>query len=104
MQPSALQILEGREVTKVEWVHDYAQITFGDDMGISVYNDFVITPENELSDLVGRTLSSIDEGERYFVFCFSGDVHLKIDLHPQASYGPEVLQFDRKGYPIVIMN
>jgi hypothetical protein len=104
MQTPALQSLEGREVTRAAKVHDYVQIAFGDDVGISIYNDITLEPALDISSLLGRRVESTSQSERNIDLLFSGGITLHIDLHPQASYGPEVLELNRKGFPPVVWN
>ena len=102
MQTPALQSLEGEEVTRATKVHDYIQISFGDDVGISIYNDVIFEPDVDISVLLGRILEAVSQTEENINFLFSGGVTLHIDLHSQASYGPEVLELNRKGFPSVV--
>jgi len=102
MQTPALQSLEGREVTRAAKVHDYVQIAFGDDVGLSIYGDITLEPDVEISALLGRRFQSASQSKANIDLLFSGGVVLHIDLHPQASYGPEVFELNRKGFPSVI--
>jgi hypothetical protein len=102
METPVLQTLEGRKVTQAIKVHDYVQIAFGDDVGLSIYNDIILEPDVDISDLLGRQLESTIQTERRINFRFSGGVLLQIDLHPQASHGPEILELNRKGYPSIV--
>jgi hypothetical protein len=99
-----LNTLEKKQVTTANMVHDYAQISFGDEIGISIYNDFSLSHDKEISFLIGKTLESVDETSRYIEFLFSGGICLRVDLHPQASHGPEALELNRKNLPTVIWN
>jgi hypothetical protein len=102
MQTPALHTLEGQKVTRATKVHDYLQIAFGDDVGLSIYNDITLEPDVDVSELVGRQLESVIQMERNIDFLFSGGMLLHIDLNPQASYGPEILELNRKGFPPVV--
>lgn len=102
MQTPALQSLEGRVITQVTKIHDYVQIAFGDDIGLSIYNDITLEPALDISALMGRRFESVSQSERSIDLMFSGGMVLHIDLHPQASYGPEVLELNRKGFPPVV--
>jgi len=102
MQTPALQSLEGQEVTKAIKIHDYVQIAFGDDVGLSIYNDVTLEPDMDISRLLGRRFESACQTGRNIDLLFSGGVILHIDLHPQASYGPEALELNRKGFPPVV--
>lgn len=102
MQTPALQSLEGQEVTQATKIHDYVQIAFGEDVGLSIYNDITLEPDMDISDLLRRRVESVRQTDGNIELQFSGGVILRIDLHPQASYGPEVLELNRKGFPSVV--
>jgi hypothetical protein len=99
-----LQTLEGHSVTVAVRVEDYIQIAFGDEVGISIYNDFRMDPKVDLSQLIGKTLDRAYETETHITFRFSGPVMLVIDLSPEASHGPEIMQMNRRGEPTVVWN
>lgn len=99
-----LQTLVGHSITKAVWVEDYIQIAFSDEIGISIYNDFRIDPRIDLSQLTGKILDRAYEDETNITFCFSGHVLLVVDLSPESSHGPEIMQMNRQGEPTVIWN
>jgi hypothetical protein len=102
MQAPALQSLEDHEVTRATRVHDYVQIAFGDDVGLSIDNDFTVNPDLDISSLLGRRLKSAAQTEKSIDLVFSGGMLLHIDLQPLAWHGPEALELNRKGFPTVV--
>jgi hypothetical protein len=104
MQTPALQTLEGQNVTQATKIHDYVQIAFGDDVGLSIYNDITLQPDLDILSLVGRRLEFAAQTDRYIDLLFSDGVIVRIDLHPQTSHGPEVFELNRKGFPTVVWN
>lgn len=104
MQTPTLQNLEGQKVTQAARIHDYVQLAFGSDVGVSIYNDVTLTPDMDLSLLLGHRLELVSQSDMNIELAFSNGLILKIDLHPQAAHGPEVLELNRKGFPSVVWN
>jgi hypothetical protein len=99
-----LETLEGHSITEAIGVEDYIQIAFGDEVGISIYNDFHFDPKIDLSQLVGRTLDHASQNEKCITFRFSDPVILVVDLSSEASHGPEIMEMNRRGEPTVVWN
>ena len=105
MSTSPLHEIEGLTVTSAEVVHDYVQLAFGDEIGLSIYNPIAITPQSiSVDKLIGRIVVSASESADAIELAFSDGVFIKVDMREQAYQGPEALQLDRKGLPIVIWN
>jgi hypothetical protein len=102
---STLRQLEGLTVVGATLIHDYAQLAFTHQVGLSIYNEWSIHPETlTFEQLVGKTVTSV-KGERdSIVFHFLDDTKLVIDMHPEAYRGPEALQLNREGEPPVVWN
>ena len=59
-----LRIIEGMIVTEADTVHDYVQLAFGREIGISIYNNMEILPGSiSLGTLVGKSVSRTDVGD-----------------------------------------
>jgi len=102
---SPLQIVTGLTVTESEAVHDYVQIAFGDEIGISIYNEMSITPRSiSIDKQVGKIVASVLERENAIEIEFIGGTQIAIDLRPEAYRGPEALELYRQGHPLVIWN
>jgi hypothetical protein len=102
---SLLHILEGLSVTEVKEVHDYIQLLFGKEIGLSIYNDrFLIPRTTKLSDLVGKIITSIAENKDSVSLKFIDGTQLTIDMRDQAYHGPEALQLNYPGMPTIIQN
>ncbi len=100
-----LHIIEGLTVTEAEAVHDYVQLAFGREIGISIYNEMDISPKSVgVGALIGKLVLAVTERADAIEIKFADGTLLKIDLHPQAYRGPEALQLNRAGYPPVIWN
>ena len=99
---SPLQCLVGEVVTDAATVHDYAQLAFGTDTGLSIYNDFRVAPEqSRLDDLVGQRVISVASTETEAVIRFEKS-SLTVDLRAAAFRGPEAMQLNRTGHRPVI--
>lgn len=95
--------IEGRIVSNATLVHDYAQIAFGADFGLSIYNDFSISPDIfKIFDLDGRRLNTVSQQKESINLIFSEGLELKIDMRDCAFNGPEALQLNIRGEPTVI--
>jgi hypothetical protein len=102
---SILQELRGLTVTGNTAIHGYIQLGFGKEVGVSIYNDWSITPESmALEQLIGKTIGSIIEESTSITIAFLDGPKPIIDMTRQGYNGPEALQFNRKGKPIVIVN
>jgi hypothetical protein len=102
---SALNTLVGLVVTDVVRMHDYIQIAFGDQIGLSIYNQLCEGTELDLSpSLLGKMVASVVETESFIILKFIDQTQLCIDMRPQAYRGPEALQLNRLGEPPVIWN
>jgi hypothetical protein len=102
---SPLCALKGLTVTRVVEVHDYVQLSFGDAIGISIYNDTEVSPNTvTLTEFIGKTIDVVAERDAEIEFTFIGGSKIKIRMHPEAYRGPEALQLNRRGQPPVIWN
>ena len=86
-------------------IHGYVQLSFGDKIGISIYNEISIIPEPvQIDELAGKMVTAVIEDGESIEFEFLDGVQLKIDMREPAYRGPEALQLNRNGLPPVIWN
>ena len=97
-----IQILKGLKVTEAEIVHDYVQLAFGDEIGISIYNEIKISPKMPFEGLVSKTVESVEESDNAIDMNFLDGTKLTIDMRPPAYRGPEAMELNRVGFPTVI--
>jgi hypothetical protein len=102
---SPLQTLNGLAITNVVELHGYVQLHFGDEIGLSIYNEMAVDPPSVSVDrLIGKMVTSVLERENAIEIVLLGGTRIVIDMHRQAYRGPEALQFNRRGFPPVIWN
>jgi len=102
---SPLYALKGLTVTGVVEIHNYVQLHFGDEIGISIYNDIEVSPSTiTLTDFIGKTIDAVAERDAEIELTFLGGGKIKIRMHPEAYRGPEALELNRRGQPPVIWN
>jgi hypothetical protein len=69
-----LESLVGMTVTHAEIVHDYIQLTFETDTGVSIFNDWHFVPETEaLHDLIGRHVTAVHSSADAVVLARAGE-------------------------------
>ncbi len=93
---SALQILIGLIIGKVEKVHDYIQIVFSDNSTLSVFNNYVYDGGSVLGT-EGKTVRSVDESDNSVIILFESGESLFIGLDDDDYNGPEAMVLSRDG-------
>src|ERR1700744_1320337 len=102
---SPLQILAGLMITNVVELHGYIQLHFGNDIGLSIYNEITVDPASmHVDQLIGKMVSSIAERDKAIEIIFLDETRIVVDMHRQAYRGPEALQLNQNGLPPVIWN
>jgi len=100
-----LDCLVGRDAISAENVHDYVQLSFENDIRLSIYNDIALDPGTvEIADFAGRELISVKQGDDSISLQFSGHACISIDMRHEAYRGPEALELHRRSEPPVIWN
>ena len=102
---SLLKVIEHRRVTAAQVVHDYVQLAFGEEITISIYNEVQMKPASlQVGEFVGKVVTFADESPELISIKFVDGSEIAVDLRPAAYRGPEALQLNRAGQPIVIWN
>jgi hypothetical protein len=100
-----LGCLVGRRVTEAVEIHDYVQLAFGTKVGISIYNDFEISPNQvRFHDLTGLKVTAVQSSADQEAILFEDGVSLRVDIRDEAFEGPEAMQLNRIGCPPVVWN
>lgn len=97
-----LRCLVGKIVSQAEALHDYIQLAVGDEIGLSIYNDFRLTV-GRLDDLIGQTVTNVATTAEQAVIQFAR-TSLIVDLRNSAYRGPEAMQLDRIGHDLIVWN
>jgi len=99
-----LQELIGLHVTNAEVVQEYLHLGFGDQVALSVANDYTLNGAKNLAQLSGFALLDASQNESQVALMFENGITLNISLLPEAYHGPEALVLTREGQPVVVWN
>jgi hypothetical protein len=99
-----LQELIGLRVTKVQVVHDYVRILFGEVAGLRIFNDFMVSGTKDTAELTNLVLSHASQNAGQIVLTFEGGTTLSISLLPEAYQGPEAMVLNVEGKPPIVWN
>lgn len=99
---SPLRILTDRIVTEARVVHDYCQLAFGAELGLTIYNPVKIIPDVDIEELIGKPVKSALETEDNIELCFDDSAAILIDMRPGSYRGPEALELYHVGHPPII--
>jgi hypothetical protein len=98
-----LDEIVGQIVTDAKRVHDYIQLSFGEKIGLSVYNDIHLLPASaSIDDLTEKMVTSVEVKQDSVEIRFLDKTILIIDMRDEAFNGPEALQLERVGQSPVI--
>ena len=101
---SKLDILVGIAVTDALKVRDYVQLLFERDIVLTIYNEFKLLNNHDVSSLSGAKLVKVEEKPEAVILYFSNGTRLHIDLRDEAYNGPEALELRVPGQPTVVWN
>ena len=98
-------MLIGRNVTNCVEIHDYVQLSFGDQVGLSIYNKMALVPSTaRVTELIGEAITSISTTKEAITISFNNGYKLTVDMSEKGYVGPEALQLNRRGRPPVVWN
>jgi hypothetical protein len=98
--------INGLKITCAAQIHDYIQLSFGNQVGLSIYSNIIIIPiTKQLLDFVGETVLSVDYANHRIGINCTHDLILEIEnFRRSGSESAEVMQLNRIGQPPVIFN
>jgi hypothetical protein len=99
-----LQCLAGKIIVDAISIHDYVQLAAEEDIRLSIYNEFWLSAETHLLDLVGGRITAVSSSENEVELHFEGPSRLVVNLRASAWRGPEAMQLERTGQPLVVWN
>ena len=94
------ETLCGLSVTQVVFVHDYLQLVLGDDITLTVNNDYKLDggrPKDFVYSIVQSTQTTRDA----FTVHFDASKTLTVSLFDQSYHGPEAMVLNRSADVIV---
>lgn len=98
---TALQILIGLIISKIEKVHDYIQIVFPDGTTLSIFNNYVYDGGSVLG-IEGKKIKSLEEVADSVLIVFDDGRSISVGLKDNDYNGPEVMMLRREGEPPVV--
>lgn len=96
------ELLQGRQVTQVCFVHDYLQIVFGE-LFLTINNDYEFIGA-EVKDFIGGIVEKTQASDVTFTLVFSGGRNLKIGITDEDYHCPEAMVLSSKEIPTVVWN
>ena len=100
---TALQILIGLLVQKVEVVHDYVQILFSDGTMLTIFNNYDYEGAS-IQTIDGTNVISVEELDDRIAITFDNNLSLLVGLNEVDYNGPEAMALRREGEPTVVWN
>lgn len=86
-------------------MHDYVQLAFGNEVGISIFNEMKINPGSvSVDNLVGKIVAWVKETESLIEINFADRARIDVDMRSIAYRGPEALVLHHQGLPTVVWN
>ncbi|MBT4760580.1 MAG: hypothetical protein HOO06_02680 [Bdellovibrionaceae bacterium] len=79
------------KVDKVVQVHDYIQLLFEREWVLNVYNDFKVTPNDELKKIQQMKLCQFSDESDLIKLVFSEGQTLIVKMSKEAWHGPEAV-------------
>jgi hypothetical protein len=95
-------VLAGMMVYEACYVHNYVQLGFDPDHGLTINNKFELVGAEHIGHLVGKRLKSFSSISDRIVLEFEGQAQLIIDLRENAWRGPEALELHGPNNLIVV--
>ncbi|MEM9425541.1 MAG: hypothetical protein AAGA06_02465 [Pseudomonadota bacterium] len=96
------EMLPGRQVTQVCFVHDYLQVVFGD-MCLTInsrYEFIGAEGKDFIDEIVEKTLTSDDA----FTLVFSQGRKLKVGIANEDYHSPEAMVLSSEEIPMIVWN
>ncbi len=100
---TALQILIGLIIGKIEKVHDYIQVVFSDGTTLSIFNNYAYDGDSVLS-IEGNRVSGVEESANSVVIIFEGGKSLTVGLNDEDYNGAEAMVLRQEGKSPVVWN
>lgn len=100
---TALQMLIGLLISKIEKVHDYIQIVFSDGTTLSIFNNHSYDGGSVYA-AEGKKIKSVEEVDNKINIIFEDNNCLSIGMGDDDYNGPEAMVLRREGESSVVWN
>ena len=100
---TALQILIGMLISKIEKVHDYIQVVFSDGTTLSIFNNHSYDG-GSVHLVEGKKVKSVEEVDDKVIITFEDGNCLSIGMGDNDYNGPEAMVLAREGESPVVWN
>jgi len=99
-KPQGVDPYSGRTLPNSVGLHFEAGIR------LIIYNKYALSGPiyDDGTIVIGSTVNQIDECSEFITICFEDASSIKIDMRDEAYSGPEAMQLNVPGEPIVIWN
>ncbi|TQV84821.1 hypothetical protein FKG94_04720 [Exilibacterium tricleocarpae] len=98
---TALQILIGLIISKIEEVHDYIQVVFSDGTTLSIFNNYVYDG-GPVTGIEGRKVKSVEESGDSVLIIFDDGRTISVGLKDDDYNGPEAMVLRQEGKSPVV--
>ena len=95
--------LIGKEIIKINEVHDYIQIIFFNNIILNIFNNYYYK-NGSIFDIKNKKVNSIDEVANKIYLRFDNGEELIISRGIDDFNGPEVMTLNIKGQPLIVWN
>lgn len=106
MSETKLNTIVGPKLTNIVLSDDGVGIEFEAGIRLTIYNKFTLSGPifNDGRIVVGSVVNQVKESADVITICFEDGSSIKIDMRDDAFLGPEAIQLNVPGEPIVIWN
>lgn len=95
------QIINSK-IVAITFIHDYFQLSFDDEKGLSIYNNYIINWIHDYRDLIYKVVLSIEkENDSIFIYLTDG-VSISIWLQDEDYNWPEVFELNLPDWQIIV--
>lgn len=98
---TALQILIGLLISRIEEVHDYIQVIFSDGTALSIFNNHSYD-DGSIHTVEGKKVKSVEEVDNKVIITFEDDDCFSIGMTDDDYNGPEAMVLRREDGPPVV--
>lgn len=110
------QLLEGKKLDQVMFIHDWISLSFGLRSGLTIYSKITVVSNkhafsmgekgfrDQICGLIGKKVIDIDEDQTHFLVVFEDNSILKFELTISDGSTPETAIGEIEGHHVVFFN